>query len=119
MASSAPITAKVMSQVGGDGFVDILEEEIEELIEGHREILTNKELEEPIKLSTEDDDDDKQEKPASWNLHKFVEVLQAAKHLNDLISEYDPSMEQSLKITRSIMDDLRPYQEMFEQLKKQ
>uniref|UniRef100_A0A8C3RYM9 HTH psq-type domain-containing protein n=1 Tax=Chelydra serpentina TaxID=8475 RepID=A0A8C3RYM9_CHESE len=46
VASSAPRTAKVTSQVlecivqvarqvGGDGFVDILKEEIEELIEGH------------------------------------------------------------------------------------
>nr|XP_048717446.1 tigger transposable element-derived protein 1-like [Caretta caretta] len=114
---------QVTRQVGGDSFVDILEEEIEELTESHRETLTNKELEELIKSSTEDedddDDDDEQEEPASWNLHKFAEVFQAEKHLNDLISEYDPSMERSLKITRSITDDLRLYQEMFEQLKRQ
>ncbi|CAM5159781.1 unnamed protein product [Eretmochelys imbricata] len=42
-----------------------------------------------------------------------------AKHLNDLICECDPSMERSLKITHRITDDLRPYQEMFEQLKRQ
>lgn len=85
---------QVVRQVGGDGFVDILEEETEELIESQRETLTNEELEELIKSSTEDEDDDnKQEEPASWNLHKFAEVFQAAQHLNDLISEYDPSME--------------------------
>ncbi|XP_065265437.1 tigger transposable element-derived protein 1-like [Emys orbicularis] len=84
------------------------------------ETLTNKELEELIKSSTEDEDDDnKQEEAANWNLHKFAEVFQAAKHLNDLISEYDPSKEQSLKITCSITDDLKPYQEMFEQLERQ
>ncbi|CAM5078512.1 unnamed protein product [Natator depressus] len=111
---------QVARQVGGDGFVDILEEEIEELIESHRETLTNEELEELIKSSTEDEDvDDEQEEPASWNLHKFAEVFQAAKHLNDLISEYNPPMEQSLKITCSITDHLRPYQEMFELLKRQ
>ncbi|KAH1185710.1 hypothetical protein KIL84_018459 [Mauremys mutica] len=111
---------QVARQVGGDRFIYILEEEIEELIENHRETLTNKELEELIKSSTEDedDDDDQEEKPASWNLHKFAEVFQAAKHLNDLISEYDPSVERSLKITRSIPDNLRWYQEMFEQLKR-
>ncbi|XP_050792686.1 tigger transposable element-derived protein 1 [Gopherus flavomarginatus] len=60
---------QVARQVGGDGFLNILEEEIEELIESHRETLTNEELEELIKLSTEDeDDDDEQEEPASWNL---------------------------------------------------
>ncbi|XP_065437716.1 uncharacterized protein LOC101931329 isoform X2 [Chrysemys picta bellii] len=111
---------QVSRQVGGDGFVDILEEEIEELIESHRETLTNEELEELIKSSTEgEDDDDEQEEPASWNLHKFAEVFQAVKHLNDLISESNPSMERSLKITRSITDDLRPYQEMFEPFKRQ
>uniref|UniRef100_A0A452GJZ5 HTH CENPB-type domain-containing protein n=1 Tax=Gopherus agassizii TaxID=38772 RepID=A0A452GJZ5_9SAUR len=111
---------QVARQVGGDVFVDILEEEIEELIESHRETLTNKELEELIKSSTDDkDDDDEEEEPASWNLHKFLEVFQAVKHLNDLISEYNSSMERSLKITSSITDDLRPYQEMFQQLKRQ
>ncbi|KAG6933523.1 tigger transposable element derived 1, partial [Chelydra serpentina] len=111
---------QVARQVGGDGFVDILKEEIEELIEGHRETLTNEELQELIKSSAEDEDDDnEQEEPATWTLHKFSEVFQAAKHLNDLISDYDPSMEQSLKITRSITGDLRPYQEMFEELKRE
>ncbi|KAG6925307.1 hypothetical protein G0U57_014821, partial [Chelydra serpentina] len=111
---------QVAREVGGDGFVDILEEEIEELIEGHRETLTNKELEELIKSSTEDEDDDnEQEEPATWTLQKLSEVFQAAKHFNDLISEYDPSMERSLKLTRSITGDLRPYQEMFEVLKRQ
>ncbi|CAM4639869.1 unnamed protein product [Lepidochelys olivacea] len=44
---------------------------------------------------------------------------EGSKHLNDLICECDPSMERSLKITHCITDDLRPYQEMFEQLKRQ
>ncbi|XP_065259354.1 tigger transposable element-derived protein 1-like [Emys orbicularis] len=47
------------------------------------------------------------------------ETVNASKHLNDLMSEYAPFMERSLKITRSITDDLRPYQEMFEELKRQ
>jgi hypothetical protein len=72
--------------------------------------MTNKELQEPIRSSTEDEeDDDEEEEPATWNLHKFAEVLQAAKHLNDLISDYDTSMEHSLKITRGKMDVLKPY----------
>ncbi|KAG6934568.1 hypothetical protein G0U57_016860, partial [Chelydra serpentina] len=84
-----------------------------------RETLTNEVLEELIKSSTEDEDDDEQEEPATWTLHKFSEVFQAAKHLNDLIYDYDPSMERSLKITLSITGDLRPYQEMFRAQEKQ
>jgi hypothetical protein len=109
----------VARQAECDGFVDILWEEIEELIECHRETLTNEQLKELIRSSTEDEDDDEQEEPATWNLHKFASVFQAAKHLNDLISDYDPSVERSLKITRGITDVLKQYQEMFEQLKRQ
>jgi hypothetical protein len=73
---------QVTRQVECDGFADILEEEIEELIECHRETLTNEELHELIGSSTEDEEhDDEQEEPATWNLHKFAEVFQAAKHL--------------------------------------
>jgi hypothetical protein len=77
-------------------------------------------LQELIRSSTEDEDnDDEHEEPATWNLHKFSLVFHAVKHLNDLISDYDPSVERSLKITRGITDVLKPYQEMFEQLKRQ
>lgn len=48
-------------------------------------------------------------------LPKF-EVFQAAKHPNLNIS--DPPPEWSLKITHGITDNLRPNQEMFEQLKR-
>jgi hypothetical protein len=55
--------------------------------------VTNKELQELVRLSTQDEEDgDKQEKLATWNLHKFAEVFQAAKHFNNLILDYDPSM---------------------------
>jgi hypothetical protein len=50
------------------------------------------------------------------DLHKFAEVFQAKKDLNDLISDYNPSMKRSLKITRGIMHVLKPYQGMFKQL---
>jgi hypothetical protein len=45
-------TVQVARQVECDGFVNILEEEIEELIECHQETLTNEELQELIRLST-------------------------------------------------------------------
>ncbi|CAI5773286.1 transposable element-derived 1-like [Podarcis lilfordi] len=107
-------------QVGGDGFVDLIEEEVEELIDGHGGTLTNEELEELLRSSTDDEEEeDEQDEPASWNLHKFAQVFQTAKHLNDLIAEFDPSMERSLKITQGITDSLRLYREMFEQLKRQ
>jgi hypothetical protein len=48
------------------------------IIEGYQETLTNKELWELGGSSAENED--KQEKPAAWNQHKFAEVFWAAKH---------------------------------------
>ena len=41
-------------EVGGEGFVDLIDEELEELIEEHQQVLTNEELEDPVKASTEE-----------------------------------------------------------------
>ena len=44
---------RVARQVGGEGFVDMIDEEVEEHIEEHRQVLMNEELEELVKSSTE------------------------------------------------------------------
>ena len=41
-------------EVGGEGFVDMIDEEVEEHIEEHQEVLTNEELEDLVKSSTEE-----------------------------------------------------------------
>lgn len=42
-----------------------------------------------------------------------------AKQFNNFIVDKDPSMERSLKIKRKIENDLKPYQELFGELKRQ
>jgi hypothetical protein len=55
---------QVARQVECDGFVDILDKEIEELIERHQETSTNEMLQEIRRSSTEDEGDDyEQEEP--------------------------------------------------------
>lgn len=49
---------QVARQVECDGFVDILDKEIEELIEGHQETSANDELQEYRNSSTEKEEDD-------------------------------------------------------------
>lgn len=38
-------------------------------------------------------DDEEQEVPACWDIHKFSEVFQRAEHLKNLVFKYNPSME--------------------------
>jgi hypothetical protein len=47
---------RVARQVGGEGFVDMIDEEVEEHIEEHRQVLMNEELEELVKSSTEEEE---------------------------------------------------------------
>ena len=41
----------------GEGFVDMIDEEVEEQIKEHQEVLTNEELEELVKSSTEKEEE--------------------------------------------------------------
>ena len=52
-------------EVGGEGFVDVIDEELEEHIEEYQEVLTKEELEELVNLSTEEEEVIEVE-PAIW-----------------------------------------------------
>ncbi|KAG7156534.1 RAB6A-GEF complex partner protein 2-like 1, partial [Homarus americanus] len=95
-------------------------QKIEEIIEGHRETLTDGELAALVRADEEDDgDDEEQEAPACWDIHKFSEVFQVADHLKNLVSEYDPSMERSINFALGLTSVMALYKNMFRQLKKQ
>lgn len=103
-------------EVSGEGFADMFNE----AVEGHREVLTNEELEELVKSSTEDDEEaETEEEPATWTLQKLAEVFRIAQTLKDKIMEYDPWMERSIKVTRMITEGLQPLQQHFDELKRQ
>jgi hypothetical protein len=98
---------RVARQVGGEGFVDMIDEEGEEHIEEHREVLTNEELEELVKSSPEEEEAEEEEtetEPAMWTLEKFGEMFRIAQTLKEKIMDYDPVMEHSIKVTRIITE---------------
>nr|XP_020660653.1 tigger transposable element-derived protein 1-like [Pogona vitticeps] len=110
-------------RIGGEGFVDMIDEEVKEHIESHREVLTNEEWEELVKSSTEDEEEEKvkeeaAEEPAMWTVEKFAEVFQIAQALKDKITESDPRMERSIKVNRMLTEALQPLQQYFDELKK-
>ena len=61
-------------EVGGEGFVDIIDEEVEEHIKEHQEVLMNVELEDVVESSTEEEEETEVE-PAMWTLEKFGKVF--------------------------------------------
>jgi len=65
---------RVARDVGGEGFEDIQEEEVEELLQSHQEELTEEDLEEIICLSEESGDEEKVMVPESLKTKMLAEV---------------------------------------------
>ena len=93
-------------------------EEGEEHIKQHQEVLTNGELEDLVKSSTEEEQEIEVE-PAMWTMEKFGEVFRMEQNLKEKIMDYNPIMEHSTKVTRMITDASQPLQKMFNELKRQ
>lgn len=81
----------------------MIKDDTEECVEEHRETLTNKELKDLLKPSTDDDHDTEdleEAEPSIWTPEKFAAVFQQVQVLKDMILEYDPLMERSLRHAR-------------------
>ena len=91
------ITIWTAGEVGDEGFVDMMDKEVEEHIEEHQEVLMNKELEDLVKTSTVEEKEIEAE-PSMWTLEKFGEVFQMAQNLKEKIMDYDPMMKRSIKV---------------------
>jgi len=102
-------------EAGGEGFINI-DEEVEEHIEEHQEVLKNEELEVLVKSSTEEEEIEVE--PAMWTLKKFGEVFRMAQILKEKIMDYDPMIKCSIKVTCMITEALQPIQQMFNELKR-
>ncbi|KFD64298.1 hypothetical protein M514_23582 [Trichuris suis] len=112
----------IAMETGGQGFSDMVEGDLQEHLEDHRDVLSNQELEEMTKPSTESEHDDaeslEQAEPPAWTLEKFADVFHQAQLLRDRILEYEPSMERGLMVTRGITASLRPLQDLFDEAKE-
>jgi len=118
--SVTPHTAKVTA-IARDNVsmkVDMIDEQVEEHIEEHQELLMNEELEDLVKSSTEVEEETEVES-AVWTLEKFGEVFRMAQNLNERIMDHDLMMKHSMKGTCTITEALQPFQEMFNELKRQ
>lgn len=111
----------IAQQIGGEGFNDMTEEELNDYIDEQHQVFTNEELEDLVKSSPEgsgDEDESQQEAPA-WTLEKFSSIFRTAQTLKEQIVDYDPIMERSIQITRTITEALKPLEDLFTEMKRQ
>lgn len=101
--------------VGGEGFSDMTEEDIEEHIQEHNKPLTNEELADLLNSVTDDEDEEDLEEaePSIRTLEKLAAVFEQAQVLKDMILECDPSVERAVCVTQGITASLQPLQDLF------
>lgn len=89
-------------ELSGEGFDD-LNEEVEELIESHREQPSNEDLQQML-VSDNDDGDYTEEEPArSLNTAKSLpDLLHVVEEVAERSEEIDPIMERGLKFKRRL-----------------
>lgn len=111
----------IAQKIDGEGFNDITQEELSDYINEEDQVFTNEELEDLVKSSPEasDDEDEGQQEPPAWTLEKFSAIFRTAQTLKEQIVEYDPIMERSIKITRTITEALKPLEDLFIEMKRQ
>uniref|UniRef100_A0A5S6Q2M8 DDE-1 domain-containing protein n=1 Tax=Trichuris muris TaxID=70415 RepID=A0A5S6Q2M8_TRIMR len=112
----------IAKELGGEGFSDMIEDDIREHIEDCGEPFTNEELEQLTQSPTGSDDDVMEDTEAQTlsdlTLQKLASIFRQAQVLKDMIAEYDPSMERGIMVTRGITASLKPLQDLFDEAKK-
>ena len=112
-------------KVGGDGFEDLDDSEVQELIASHSSELTDEDLEELVRSDEEagdDDDDDEEEEVgqrSKLSLATITDILVSIRNACDRIVDVDPFMERSLKVKRQIEEAMLPYREVQQDLQRQ
>ena len=109
-------------QVDVEGFSDLQESEVEELLEGHGALLTDDDLEELTKSgSEEEEEEDVQEQRGEeegFTLARLQEFFRTVKALQSMSYDLDTSMVRSLKFAKDLDAATLPYRTIFDEMKK-
>uniref|UniRef100_A0A5S6QC18 DDE-1 domain-containing protein n=1 Tax=Trichuris muris TaxID=70415 RepID=A0A5S6QC18_TRIMR len=93
----------IAKELRGEGFSDMIEDDIREHIEDCAETFTNEELEQLTQSHTGSDDDvmedTEAQTPSDLTLQKLASIFRQAQVLKDMIAEYEPSMERGIMVT--------------------
>lgn len=105
--------------VGGKGFSDLDETEVEELINSHQEELTEEELlemHEATDNESEDEDEQEEQKLTAGYLRENLQIIE--KVIRNLM-EKDPNMNRRLPCKRGTEESILPYRELHKSLLSQ
>ncbi|KAI1888220.1 hypothetical protein AGOR_G00182770 [Albula goreensis] len=94
----------------GEGLADTNEEDVKQLLQSHKEELTEVEIAELIMSS--DDEEDESERSNKMTLVNLSKGLLLANNLADYFIDIDPFMERSLKFKRGLEELLAPYKQL-------
>ena len=115
--------ARLMRLLGGEGFDDVTEEEVDNLISAHSNPLTDDDLAELTKSASEEEEEEKEdheeEKDEGLSLERLSKAARTAAELQDMLSDWDPHMERALKFRNAIDSAMVPYMTLLRNLKKQ
>ena len=109
-------------QLGGEGFEDCTEEDLDTLIDTHGDPLTDQDLEELTKSASEDEgdaDEDDEPEDEGLSLDRLSRLLQLFREAKELSMAWDPFMERAIKLGNAIDAATEPYKNLFNNLKKQ
>ncbi|KFD66199.1 hypothetical protein M514_10264, partial [Trichuris suis] len=105
-------------EIGGD-LSELCAEEVEGHIRDYGEEPTDEELEDLVQTSTEEEaEEEASSNQAMWTVPRLRESGPAAQALQEKIAEYDPQVERSLKVNRTISEGIEPLRQLLHELQK-
>ena len=105
-------------KIGGEGFTDMTEDDVYELLDSHDQDPTDDELismaeEQNVMAGDDDDEDDdgdaEEATPQPLNLRNLGELFRKAEDFSSWVVEIDPLLERSAKFRRNLEACLAPY----------
>ncbi|KAL7290441.1 hypothetical protein TKK_0016129 [Trichogramma kaykai] len=98
--------------IGGEGFFDVQESEIVQLISPETEELTPQEIEGSMEAAEQKDDVDESKEPESLSVQSVCKIISLVQEAAGLALVQDPIMDRSLQFHRGCEELLKAYEEV-------
>ncbi|KFD53939.1 hypothetical protein M514_05206 [Trichuris suis] len=114
---------KLAKLLGGEGYDDITEEDVDTLTGAHSEPLTDADLEKSTKSASEKDIETElkadAEEEKDLTLERLSMILRTARNVQMMVKSWDLHMTRAIKFNNSFDALLQPYENLLDTLKKE
>ncbi|XP_055766968.1 uncharacterized protein LOC129842432 [Salvelinus fontinalis] len=121
--SAVETAVNLAKQIGGDGFNDMSPDDINALIDGDAQPLTDAELAEMTKPQSDDEreegEEDTRDEEEGLTLGRLATMVRMATELKRVAEEWDPLMSRSLQFSNVIDGGMSVYKDLFAKKKKE